>query len=180
MLRNAEESNDYGNVSYDLKSLFTRIAVKEMIEYIIQKMYVRKEIKPFCKRSIFYKTTKETDSRMCVFSFKNRFIKQVDGCLMGKPISVVFSDVYVCKVEKDMVIPANPIFYNRYVNGTYVRTKKHETDKLFIDLNSYHENIKLTLETNPNKFLDTEIVSTDQGIKMQKKLPMQWSSKVPL
>ena len=28
-------------------------------------------------------------------------------------------------------------------------------DKLFIDLNSYHENIKLTLETNPNKFLDT-------------------------
>ena len=49
---------------------------------------------------------------------------------MGKPISIVFSDVYVCKVEEDMVIPANPIFYNRYVNGMYVRTKKHESMNL--------------------------------------------------
>ena len=57
-------------------------------------------------------------------------------------------------------------------------------DKLFIDLNSYYENIKLTLETNPNKFLDTCIFRNDQGIKPQfynkaKKLPVHWSSKVP-
>ena len=37
----------------------------------------------------------------------------------------------------------------------------------FLDLKSYHENIKLMLETNPNKFLDTEITCTDQGIKTQ-------------
>ena len=30
--------------------------------------------------------------------------------------------------------------------------KKHETDKLFIDLNSYHQNIELTLEISPNEF----------------------------
>ena len=66
---------------------------------------------------------------------------------------------------KDIVKAANPIFYKRYIDDTYVRRKKHETDKLFIDLNSYHENIKLTLEINPDKFLDTEIISTDQGIK---------------
>ena len=60
----------------------------------------------------------------------------------------------------------------------------HETDKLFIDLYSYHENIKLTLEINPNKFLDTEIICTNQGIKTQvynkaKMFPVHWSSKVP-
>ena len=81
---------------------------------------------------------------------------------MDGPISVVLSDIYVCKMEEDIVIPANPVFYKRYVNDTYVRIKKHETDKLFIDLNSYHENIKLTLEINPNKFLDTEIIRSDQ------------------
>ena len=81
---------------------------------------------------------------------------------MDGPISVVLSDIYVCKMEEDIVIPANPVFYKRYVNDTYVRIKKHETDKLFIDLNSYHENIKLTLEINPNKFLDTEIIRNDQ------------------
>ena len=62
--------------------------------------------------------------------------------------------------------------------------KKHETDELFIDFNSYHENIKLTLETNPNKFLDTEIIRTNHGIKAQvynkaKKLPVYLSLKVP-
>ena len=60
-----------------------------------------------------------------MFSINNRLIIQVDGCPMGGSISV---KVFM---DKDFI------------------------DKLFIDLNSYHENIKLTLETNPNKFLDT-------------------------
>ena len=99
-------------------------------------------------------------------------------------VFVVFSDIYVCKMEEDIVIPANPIFYKRYIDDTYVQRKKHERDKLFIDLNSYHENIKLSLEINPNKFLNTEIIRTNQGIQMQvynkaKKLPVYWSLKVP-
>ena len=86
---------------------------------------------------------------------------------MGWPMSVVFSGTYICKMKEDIAMPVNPIFYKRYVNDTYVRRKKHETNKLFLDLNSYHENIKLTLEINGNKFLDTEIICTDQGIKTQ-------------
>ena len=96
-----------------------------------------------------------------MFTINKRLIKQVDGCTMGEPIS----NTYLWKMEEDIVIPANPIFYKRYVDDTYVRRKKHETDKLFIDLNSYHQNIKLTLEINPNKFLDTEIIRNDQGIR---------------
>ena len=78
---------------------------------------------------------------------------------------LVFSGIYVSKMEEDIVITANPILYKRYVDDTYVRRKEHETDKIFIDLNSYHVNIKLTLEINPNKFLDTEIIRNDQGIR---------------
>ena len=87
-------------------------------------------------------------------------------------------------MDEDIVIPANPTFYKRYVDDTYVQRKKHETDKLFIDLNSYHEIIKLTLEINREKFFGTEIIPTDQGIKTQvynktKNLPLHWSSRVP-
>ena len=44
--------------------------------------------------------------------------------------------------------------------------------------------MKLTLEINPNKFLDTDIILTNQGIETQvynksKQLPVHWSSKVP-
>ena len=90
-------------------------------------------------------------------------MKQIDGCPMSGLISVVLSDIYVCKMEEDLAIPANQIFYKWYGGESYVRRKNNETDKLFIDLNPYHENIKLTLEINPKKFPDIEIVCAKQG-----------------
>ena len=56
-------------------------------------------------------------------------------------------------MEEDIVAPSKPLFYKRYVDGTYVRRKKNETDELYNVLNSYHQNIKLTLELNPTKSL---------------------------
>ena len=86
-------------------------------------------------------------------------IKQIDGCPMGGPLSVVFSDIYMCKIEEEVVKPLKSIFYKRYVNDTYVKGKFNEADTLFDALNSYYPNIKFTLEPkleqNPKKFLDT-------------------------
>ena len=121
LFKNAEE----------VKSLL----VKETNDYIIQKIYVKKEIKLFCKKSIFIKLLKKL-TQECMFTINNKLVKQVAGCPMGGLISVVLSDIYACKIEEDIVIPANPIFYKRYIDDTYVRRKKHETDKLFTDLNS--------------------------------------------
>ena len=59
LLRNAEESDDYEDVSNEVESSFSNIPVKETIGYIIQKNYVKNEIKPFCKRSIFTKLLKK-------------------------------------------------------------------------------------------------------------------------
>ena len=42
---------------------------------------------------------------------------------------------------------------------------KKEDDKLYERLNNYHPNIKLTVEINPNKFLDTEITENESTIK---------------
>ena len=96
-----------------------------------------------CKKSIFkkllIKLTKE-----CTFSVNNGLIKQIDGCHMGGPISVVFADIYMCKMEDNVVAPLKPIFYIRYVDDTYLR-KKNTTEKLFEKLNTYHDNIKLTI-----------------------------------
>ena len=94
---------------------------------------------------------------MCIFS-NNRLIKQIDGCAVGGPISVVFSDIYVSKMEEDIVTPMKPHFCKRYVDDTYIQRKKNELDSLFEKLNSYHPNIKLTIEKNSTNFLDTEII----------------------
>ena len=42
LIKNAEESDDYEDVSNNVDNLFTSIPVKEMINYIIQNIYVRK------------------------------------------------------------------------------------------------------------------------------------------
>ena len=96
---------------------------------------------------------------------------------MGGHVSVVFSDIFTCKMEDGVVDPAKPIFYKRYVDNTYIRRKKNVNDELFQNLNCYHTNIKLTLEENPRKFLDTEIIRK-KNTKLTK-FPVHWSSKIP-
>ena len=57
--------------------------------------------------------------------------------------------------------PSKPLFYKRYVDDTYAGRKKNDIDGLYNTLNSYHQNIKLTLELDPTKFLDTEIFQSN-------------------
>ena len=77
---------------------------------------------------------------------------------MSGPVSVVLSDIYIFKMEEDVVVLAKPIIYKRYLDDAYIRRIKNVNDELFQNLNSYNKNIKLTLEENPRKFLDIEII----------------------
>ena len=52
-IKNLTNSDEYEDVSYDAESLFTSIPIEETINYIINKTYVQKEIKPLCKKSNF-------------------------------------------------------------------------------------------------------------------------------
>ena len=102
---------------------------------------------------------------------------------MGGPVSVVFSDIFMCKMDEDVVVSAKPMFYKRYIDDTYIRRKKNINDELFQNLNCYHTNSKLTLEENPIKFLDTKIIRKDNIISTQlftklTKFPVHWSSKI--
>ena len=127
---------------YSQASLSKKLLSTSYIRYIPKKL-----LKPMCKKSIYkkllIKLTKE-----CTFSVNNRLIKQINGCFMGGPISVVFSDIYMCKMEDDVVAPTKPIFCERYVDDTYIRRKENTKDELFEKLNLYHDNIKFTIEEN--------------------------------
>ena len=89
------------------------------------------------------------------------------------------------KMKKDIVTPSKSFFYKRYVDDTYFRRKKIEIDELYNALNLYDQNIKLTLELDPIKFLDTEIIRSNGKITTHvynktKKLPVHWTSKIPV
>ena len=104
-------------------------------------------------------------------------------CTMRGTLSVTFSEIYMVKMENDVVIPSKPIFYCRFVDDIYSRQKLGD-NVLFDWLNNYHPNIKLTIEVNPIKFLDTKLTNINCTYKFNvyrknTKLPSPWTSKTP-
>ena len=65
----------------------------------------------------FKKSPKNT-----VFSFNDKLYKQIDGCGMGNPLSPVLANIFMAKLEADVVRPFNPPFYDRYVDDCFSRT----------------------------------------------------------
>ena len=172
-------------VSYDVESLFTSIPVKDTIDYILHEIYVNKVLEPICSKTVF-KHLLERLCTDCVFSANGELIRQIDGCPMGGAISVIMSGIFMAKLEKDQVKPLKPRLYKRYVDDTISSRKKNcNSDPLFEALNSYHNNIKLTVEVNPSRFLDTSFHVKDDATVITSvyrkpgKLPNFWNSQVP-
>ena len=103
---------------------------------------------------------------------------------MGGPISVVSSDIFMNKMERDIVLPIALNLYKSYVDDIFAKCKKNKPDDLYNALDNYHPNINLTVEVNPKKFLDTEIISNSNLFETKvfhkdRKLTTHWSSAVP-
>ena len=103
---------------------------------------------------------------------------------MGNPLSPVLANIYMCKLEADVVKPANPPLYHRYVDDCLSKRKTDSPDHLLQSLNSYHTNIHFTVEENPDHFLDTAINNTSGTFtksvqKKPGKLPVHWKSNTP-
>ena len=89
------------------------------------------------------------------------------------------------KLENDVIRPMNPTFYKRFVDDSIRRRLRDEPDILLEKLNSYHSKIKFTTEIAPNRFLDTKLMLSNDGLchpevyRKPNKIPVHWSSKIP-
>ena len=50
---------------------------------------------------------------------------------MGGPLSVTSPNIWMVKMENDIVIPHKPNFYKRFVDNIINYRKKHEEELLF-------------------------------------------------
>ena len=119
-----------------------------------------------------------------LFQLNSKFFKQTGECATGGPLSVTLSDIWTVKMENNIVMPHKPTFYKRYVGDTINHRKIHEEGLLFKKLNNYHPKIKLTIEINLPKFLDTEIIISKNevvtSVKKSKKKSRRKESKLPV
>ena len=95
---------------------------------------------------------------------------------MGGPLSVIFSDTFMTKLEDDVVTPFKPIFYKRFVDDTFNIRKKNNPDHLFNAIKEYHKKIKYAIEQNPTNFLDTKLIRNEnsystEAVNKETKLP---------
>ena len=80
----------------------------------------------------------------------------------------------------------NPKLHKKYVAGTITKRKKNATnDELFANMNSHHQNIKSTAETNSIKCLDIAFKVNPDGSATAKpfqklwKFPAFWNFQIP-
>ena len=176
-----QDNEEY--VSYDVESLFTNVPINETIDHILDMIYVHKKLPEICTRLVMKRLLRKLTTEG-VFMFQSQFYKQTDGCTMGGPLSVIFSNIYLTKLENDIVVPMKPLFYRRFVDDVINKRRKNTPDLLLDKLNSYHPRIKFTIEVNPTRFLDTKVINkhgfiTTSVHRKVTKLPTHWSSKIP-
>ena len=70
------------------------------------------------------------------------------------------------------------------MDDIYNRRQKNTVDELYDGLNNYHPKVKVTIETNPLRFLDLETIHYNGMIearvhRKKTKLPTPWTSNIP-
>ena len=89
----------------------------------------------------------------CVFTFQDKFFKQLHGAAMGSPCSPIVANIYM-RYFKDLALrpelPAPVKDLKRYVDDVFSIIPKGNRNKMLQYLNSINPHIKFTIE-QPNE-----------------------------
>ena len=87
------------------------------------------------------------------FTFNNETYIHIDGLAMGSPLDPVLANIFMVEL-KTSVIPNinNKVkLWKRFVDNTYCWARSEYIDNISVALNSYHKNIKFTVEIEKDK-----------------------------
>ena len=115
-------------------------------------------------RELLYLCTKNAH-----FTLNNKTYLQVDGVAMGSLLGPVLANIFMVEIERNIIpILSNDIsLWKRYVDDTICFIKLTFINKVLETLNSYHTNIKFTIETeteNKSSCLDVLLIRNNSLI----------------
>ena len=177
-------------IRFDVLSLFTNVPLNETIYIIIKRIYDKKEINTDIPkkemRELLYLCTKNAH-----FTLNNKTYFQVDGVAMGSPLGPVLANIFMVELERNIIptLSSDILLWKRYVDDTICFIKLTSINKVLQTLNSYHTNIKFTIEIeseNKISFLDVLLIRSNSLIstKVYRKntntyIYMNWKSFSP-
>jgi len=146
-------------VSYDVKSLFTNIPVRQTIAYILKTIPANEF--PLPKAALRPLLTLSCSN--ILFSFQNNLYKQIEGMCMGSSLGPTMAAFALDMIEKKF--NETPLFYRRYVDDVFAVFKNQLDAENFLDhINSFHPNLQFTIEhseKNHLNFLDVSITRSN-------------------
>ena len=154
--------------SFDVENLFTNIPLTETIEICLNSLFKdANDLVIGLNRSLFKKLL-ELSVMNSFFIFAGKLYKQIDGLGMGLPLGPTLANIFMCFHEvswlADCPLEYKPIFYNRYIDDTFLIFKHPSHAGLFFDyLNLKHPSIKFTMELESNNslsFLDCKVTKS--------------------
>ena len=102
------------------------------------------------------------------FMFQGEILRQDNGAAMGSPVSTLVANLYMEWFQQYALrtFPSSPLFWDRYVDDTYVVIEEEQVDAFTTHINNISPSIKFTMESEENgklPMLDTMIHRTDNG-----------------
>ena len=159
--------NDKIMVSFDIKSLFTKVPVTECLHFLKRKLNNLTQLNCPIPFESFIKLI-ELCTNDCYFVFNDIFYKQISGLPMGSPISPVLSCLFMEYFESELlplVVDSTEIIWYRYIDDTFTLLPKNLDVKNFLDnINNLSDSIKFTYEMEQNgtlPFLDVLVIKNN-------------------
>lgn len=193
-------------VSFDVRSLFTKVPLTYTIELILDNMYPTclsicqskqgSRLCESCKKRRNFETLLRAATSETHFIFDNKMYVQHNGVAMGAPLAPVIADIFMSHLEQtlmDRLVEIGVREWYRYVDDTFVLlepTTKVE-DVLNI-LNNFHPSITFTRQLEKAgslSFLDVRVIRSTQNNKFETTiyrketftgLLLKWDSFVPI
>ena len=115
-------------------------------------------------RELLYLCTKNAH-----FTFNNKTYFQVDAVAMGSPLGPVLPNIFMVELERNIIptLSNDILLWKRYVDDIICFIKLTSINKVLQTLNSYHTNIKFTIEIeseNKISFLDVLLICSNSLI----------------
>ena len=160
----------YFMVSYDFRSLFTNVPLKETIKITMDRLYRSDHIVPPTMPENVLKHLLELHVQDNVFVFNGEVYYQHNGVAMGNNLGLILADIFMCHLEKTFILTSDlsPEFYRRYVDDTFcLFSNKEDAIKFFDYINTIHPSIKFDMELKNNnklEFLDIVVECTDSQL----------------
>nr|CAH8834105.1 unnamed protein product [Trichobilharzia regenti] len=158
-LTNIEE--DEIMASFDVYSLFTNVPVNDSLSIIYNLLCADDELSDRCPLNPDeIMKVLELCLKSTLFTFRGVLYRQIGGIAMGSPVSPLVANLFMHSLETNAIMRclSPPKVWLRYVDDTFIITKRRLLNELFQLINNMSETIKFSKEVESDEnelaFLD--------------------------